>query len=113
MLVRVGRSHRRGRQVVRREAERGATLRRPLRDADPVRVDVLGVERLISAGRLFRRCPADVNRDLGKVKGTLFGRAFWSRGYCVSTVGLDEAMIKSYIQDQEKHEREQERGLFD
>jgi hypothetical protein len=31
----------------------------------------------------------------------------------VSTVGLDEAMIKQYIQDQEKDERDQERGLFD
>ena len=41
------------------------------------------------------------------------GLHFWSRGYCVSTVGLDEAMIKQYIQDQEKHERDQERGLFE
>jgi hypothetical protein len=31
----------------------------------------------------------------------------------VSTVGLDEAMIKQYIQDQEKDERDQERGLFE
>ena len=53
------------------------------------------------------------HRELLKTKGTLFGRSFWSRGYCVSTVGLDEAMIKRYIQDQEKHERDQERGLFD
>jgi hypothetical protein len=30
----------------------------------------------------------------------------------VSTVGLDEAMIKEYIQNQEKNERDQERGLF-
>jgi putative transposase len=43
----------------------------------------------------------------------LFGRAFWARGYCVSTVGLDEATIRVYIQSQEKHERAQERGLFD
>jgi hypothetical protein len=28
-------------------------------------------------------------------------------------VGLDEAMIKEYIQNQEKNERDQERGLFD
>jgi len=28
-------------------------------------------------------------------------------------VGLDEAMIRRYIQNQEKHERDQERGLFD
>lgn len=27
--------------------------------------------------------------------------------------GLDEAMIRRYIQEQEKHERDQERGLFD
>ena len=53
-----------------------------------------------------------VHRELLKTQGTLFGRAFWSRGYCVSTVGLDEAMIKQYIQNQEKIERDQERGLF-
>jgi len=42
----------------------------------------------------------------------VIGRAFWSRGYGVSTVGLDEAMISRYIQDHEKDERDQERGLF-
>lgn len=26
---------------------------------------------------------------------------------------MDKAMIRKYIQEQEKHEREQERGLFD
>ena len=54
-----------------------------------------------------------IHRELFRTKGTLFGRSFWSRGYCVSTVGLDEAMIKQYIQNQEKDERDQERGLFD
>ena len=39
-----------------------------------------------------------VHRELLKTQGTLSGRAFWSRGYCVRTVGLDEAMIKQYIQ---------------
>ena len=29
-------------------------------------------------------------------------RHFWSEGYYVSTVGLNEAAIKKYIQDQEK-----------
>src|ERR1700761_1139924 len=29
------------------------------------------------------------------------GFHFWSRGYCVSTVGLDEEMIKAYIRNQE------------
>jgi putative transposase len=30
------------------------------------------------------------------------GLHFWARGYCVSTVGLDEAQIRQYIQDQDK-----------
>ena len=30
-------------------------------------------------------------------------RHFWSEGYYVSTVGLNEAVIKKYIQDQEKY----------
>ena len=29
-------------------------------------------------------------------------RHFWSEGYYVSTVGLNEATIKKYIQEQEK-----------
>ena len=66
-----------------------------------------------TVGFLKGKSAIRINRDLGKVKGSLYGRAFWSRGYCVSTVGLDEAMIKEYIQNQEKHERDEERGLFD
>ena len=31
-------------------------------------------------------------------------RHFWSEGYYVSTVGLNEAVIKKYIQDQEKND---------
>ena len=31
-------------------------------------------------------------------------RKFWAEGYYVSTVGLNEATIKKYIQDQERHD---------
>ncbi|MGP4118057.1 IS200/IS605 family transposase [Levilactobacillus zymae] len=31
-------------------------------------------------------------------------RHFWSEGYYVTTVGMNEATIKKYIQDQEKHD---------
>ena len=31
-------------------------------------------------------------------------RRFWSEGYYVSTVGLNKATIKKYIQEQEKHD---------
>lgn len=33
-------------------------------------------------------------------KGTLFDRAFWARGYCVSTIGLDEETIRAYVRNQ-------------
>ena len=33
-----------------------------------------------------------------------WGNHFWSRGYFVSTVGLDEEMIKRYVKYQEHHE---------
>jgi putative transposase len=36
------------------------------------------------------------------------GRHFWARGYCVSTVGLDEEMIRAYIRNQEDEDRRQE-----
>ncbi len=56
-----------------------------------------------------------INRDQFRVKGSLFGRSFWSRGYCVSTVGYDEASIRKYIEEQEEHEKEEDQGkqLFD
>ena len=31
-------------------------------------------------------------------------RHFWAEGYYVSTVGLNEATIKKFIQEQEKHD---------
>ena len=32
------------------------------------------------------------------------GQHFWARGYFVSTVGRDEAVIREYIQKQEKED---------
>ncbi len=32
------------------------------------------------------------------------GLPFWARGYCVSTVGLEEKQIRQYIQEQDKLE---------
>ena len=34
-----------------------------------------------------------------------WGRHLWSRGYCVSTVGLDEEQIRKYVVWQEKREK--------
>jgi putative transposase len=35
------------------------------------------------------------------------GMHFWSRGYCVSTVGLDDKMIRKYTRDLEDAEKRQ------
>ena len=35
------------------------------------------------------------------------GKHFWIRGYCVSTVGLDEEQIRRYIREQETHDSSQ------
>ena len=45
-----------------------------------------------------------------------WGRHLWSRGYCVSTVGLDEDRIHKYVKWQEKREKKIEQrqlNLFD
>jgi len=36
------------------------------------------------------------------------GENFWDRGYFVSTVGLDEGVVKAYIREQEKEEERYE-----
>jgi len=45
-----------------------------------------------------------------------WGRHLWGRGYCVSTIGIDEQRIREYVQWQEKKEQEIEKlqgALFD
>jgi putative transposase len=36
-------------------------------------------------------------------------RHFWSRGYYVSTVGLNEATIAKYVREQDKHDQMMDR----
>ncbi|VAX00544.1 Mobile element protein [hydrothermal vent metagenome] len=47
-------------------------------------------------------------RDYLQVKRNFTGRHFWARGYCVSTVGFDEEIIRKYIRNQESEEKGQE-----
>ena len=37
-----------------------------------------------------------------------WGRHLWSRGFCVSTIGLNEEQIRKYVQFQEKKDKEAE-----
>ena len=63
---------------------------------------VMGFLKGKLALRLFQRY-----EQIGK---RYWGRHLWSRGYCVSTVGLDEEKIRKYVKWQEKKEREIEDG---
>ena len=50
-----------------------------------------------------------------KLGKKLWGRHLWGRGYCVSTIGIDETRIREYVKWQEKKEQEiedQQGNLF-
>ena len=44
-------------------------------------------------------------RVYGEKKRNFVGQHFWARGYFVSTVGRDEAVIREYIKKQEQEDR--------
>ncbi len=56
--------------------------------------------------RLFDRFP--------QLRKRYWGQHVWSRGYCVSTIGLDEERIRKYVKWQNKKDADAEQGkLFD
>ena len=62
----------------------------------------------MTIGYLKGKSAVRIHRQVLGTKGTLFGRSFWARGYCVSTVGIDEHQIRQYIKEQEKLAKDQE-----
>ena len=63
-----------------------------------------------SVGFLKGKSAVRIHRELLHER-RLTGLHFWAAGYCVSTVGLDEARVRQYIREQEELERRQ--GEFD
>jgi len=49
-----------------------------------------------------------IHRQFLRRERNFTGFHFWARGYCVSTVGLDEEKIRTYIRNQEAEEKRQE-----
>ncbi len=45
-----------------------------------------------------------IARQFGGRERNFTGENFWARGYFVSTVGLDEAMVRAYIRNQEQED---------
>ena len=60
---------------------------------------LMGILKGKLAIKLFKSYP-------GMKKKPYWGNHFWARGYFVSTVGIDEAMIIRYVKYQEKQEKE-------
>ena len=48
-----------------------------------------------------------------KLSKRYWGRHFWSRGYCVSTVGLNEDQIRKYVKWQQKKDNESDNKQLD
>ena len=60
--------------------------------------DYMGITKGRTAIRVFNKFPILKNKPY-------WGNSFWSRGYCVDTIGLDEEKIRLYVQYQEERER--------
>ena len=71
--------------------------------------DVVGFLKGKLAVRVFYQYPHLRKKRYG-------GNHLWSRGYCVTTVGLDEELIRKYVRWQEGKEKQQEwyqKRMFD
>jgi putative transposase len=55
-------------------------------------------------GKLKGKSAIMIHQTYGR-KRKFVGLNFWLRGYCVSTVGLDEAMIRNSIRTQDEREK--------
>ena len=67
--------------------------------------EVIGTIKGRVAIRMFKEVP--------EFRKKYWGRRFWSRGYFVSTIGVNESIIKHYIQKQELKERQAEQLGFE
>ena len=58
-----------------------------------------------TVGFLKGKSAVRIHRDLLKER-RVTGLHFWAVGYCVSTVGFDEAVIRRYIDEQDKRDQD-------
>ena len=52
-------------------------------------------------GYIKGKSAIQIARKYGGRQRNFTGESFWARGYYVSTVGLDEAIVRAYIRNQE------------
>ena len=68
--------------------------------------EVMGIQKGKTAITLFKGIP-------GLKKKPYWGNHFWSRGYCVTTIVMDEEKIRRYVKYQEDNERLEEDSAKD
>jgi putative transposase len=62
----------------------------------------------MAVGYLKGKSAIQIHREALNVKQDFTGKYFWSRGYCVSTVELDEQIIRAYVKNQEDLDRQED-----
>lgn len=67
---------------------------------------VMGILKGKTAIKIFKSYPK-------LKKKPYLGNHFWSRGYCVDTIGLDEEKIRKYVKYQEDQEKKEEQQGFE
>lgn len=55
-------------------------------------------------GYIKGKSAISIARHFGGRQRNFTGEVFWARGYFVSTVGLDEEMVRAYIRNQEQED---------
>ena len=63
-------------------------------------------------GLLKGKSASEVMSYGGRSSRMVRGRQFWARGYFVSTVGLNEQVIRAYIRNQEFEDKKQDQLQF-
>jgi putative transposase len=58
-------------------------------------------------GYLKGKSAIQIHREALGVKRGFTGKHLWARGYCVSTVGLDEATVRAYVRNQEELDKQE------
>jgi putative transposase len=61
----------------------------------------------MAIGFLKGKSAIPIHRELMGHEKNFTGLHFWARGYCVSTVGLNEEEVRKYIREQEEADKKQ------
>ena len=59
-------------------------------------------------GFLKGKSAIQIFKKFSRLRKKYYGQHYWSRGYCVSTVGLDEETIRKYVRWQQKKDQEED-----